>query len=85
MSAEAGKRKVLLSMQDDADAALLFDGVAWTPQQEPKKGEAVRFTGVPLQFIGEPFMVVFTPTRISGLQVESREPNLLFTTPTLAR
>jgi hypothetical protein len=84
---DQGRRRVLLSMQGEAppDAALLVDGVDWKLRSEPKKGDIVRFSGVALEFTQEPFLILFAPERITGLSVESSEPNSPFTTPGLAR
>ncbi len=80
-------RKVLLSMQGEgaADAGLLIDGVDWKLTSEPKKGEIVRFTGVAREFTREPFLILFAPTKITGLSVDSVHPNPPFTIPGLAR
>ena len=89
--ADSGGRKVLLSMQgegqgeDTADAALLIDGVDWKLKSEPEKGTTVRFRGVAIAFTREPFLLLFVPERITGLAVESSEPNPPLTTPGLAR
>ena len=61
-------RTLLLSMERNgaADAALLFDGRAWTLKTEPQKGTIVHFTGVALDFTKEPFLITFEPAWIEG-------------------
>jgi hypothetical protein len=80
-------RRVLLSMQEGspAEVALLIDGKEWRLKGQPQKGEVVRFSGTPIEFSREPFMILFRPERITGLVTESSEPNLPFTVPGLAR
>jgi hypothetical protein len=86
-SADALGRKVLLSMQGEgpADAALLIDGVNWKLRNEPKIGDIVKFSGTPQEFTRDPFLILFAPKRITGLSVQSSEPNSPFATPGLAR
>ena len=83
---DSQERKVLLSMQKGAvDAALRIDGVDWKLRREPKAGEIVKFSGVAVEFTRVPFQILFVPRRITGLSVDSSEPNPAFTTPGLAR
>ena len=84
---DSGKRNVLLSMDGDgpAEVALLIDGSDGKLKSEPAKGAIVRFSGVAIDLTLEPFLILFTPERITGLPVETRRPNPPFTTPGLAR
>ena len=86
-SSDERGRKVLLAMQEGlaAEVALLIDGEAWHLKGEPRIGEVVRFSGAALEFTPDPFLILFVPDRITGLVVESTEPNLPFTVPGLAR
>jgi hypothetical protein len=71
-------RKLLLSMERNeiADAALLFDGRAWTLRTEPQKGTIVRFTGVARDLTKKPFVITFDPSWIEGfLDVETTASN----------
>jgi hypothetical protein len=80
-------RKVLLSMRGDgpADAALLIDGMDWELTSQPKKGTIVRFTGVAREFTREPFLILFSPERITGLPVATSKQNPPFSNPGLSR
>jgi len=74
-------RKLLLSMERNgtADAALLFDGRAWTLKAEPQKSTIVRFAGVARDFTKEPFLITFEPYWIEGfLDLETTESNRRF-------
>ncbi len=83
---ERGPR-VLLSMQEGlpAEVALLIDGARWQLTQRPRPGDLVRFSGPAIEFIRDPFLLLFVPERITGLSVQSQEPNLPFTVPGLSR
>jgi hypothetical protein len=69
---------------DTAGAALLIDGVDWKLRSEPEKGTIVRFSGVAMELSTDPFLILFTPERVTGLLVESKQVNAPFTTPGLA-
>ncbi len=79
-------RRILLSMDGErAAVALLIDGKDWRLVGDPVPGTTVRFNGVAREFTPDPFLIIFYPERISGLSVESSEPNLPFTSPSLSR
>jgi hypothetical protein len=54
-------------------------------EERAEEGEIVRFTGVAREFTREPFLILFAPTKITGLSADSIHPNPPFTVPGLAR
>src|SRR4051812_33930546 len=73
-------RRIRLSMDgsENAEAELFLDGRDWKLRSEPRKGTIVRFRGVVKGFTQTPFLLMFYPERVEGLDVETTEPNRPF-------
>lgn len=61
--------RVLLSMEESgqADAALLFDGKDWKLNKEPAVGAVVRFSGPVIDWKKDPFLAIFAPHWLGGI------------------
>jgi hypothetical protein len=79
----SGGHNVLLSMENNgvADATVAFDGKTWKLKSVPPNGTVVRFGGAMRAYTKDPFIMVFEPDRIGGLDVESAAGTRPFSQP----